>query len=203
MIKPQRQMNARLILSEEDNIQHTLASLLMGETKQSNIVSKLSSKQFASRTKQALWEMNAILMTDHLLNSIGDVGFRQSIQAALNRGEAYNQLRRHVEKVNGRHFRGITQSEVVVWNECARLLTNCVIYYNAVLLSRLLQKAEQNGNTELCEFIKRLSPVAWTHINFQGRYELLFPLKGGAIDIDAILIHLENIKFNDSQWIIA
>ncbi len=102
LIKPQRQLSQKLILNEEDNIQHILASLLMGETKQSNIVAKLSSKQFASRTKQALWEMNAILMTDHLLNSIGDVGFRQSIQAALNRGEAYNQLRRHVERVNGR-----------------------------------------------------------------------------------------------------
>ena len=144
MIKPQRQLSQKLILNEEDNIQHILASLLMGETKQSNIVAKLSSKQFASRTKQALWEMNAILMTDHLLNSIGDVGFRQSIQAALNRGEAYNQLRRHVERVNGRSIRGVNQSEVMAWSECTRLLTNCAIYYNAALLNRLFEKAERN-----------------------------------------------------------
>lgn len=130
LIKPYKKLNERLILSEEDNIQHILASLLMGETKQSNIITKLSSHQFASRTKQALWEMNAVLMSDHLLNYIADVTFRQSIQGALGRGEAYHQLRRYIEKVNGHHFRGTTETQISVWNECARLLTNCLLYYN-------------------------------------------------------------------------
>jgi TnpA family transposase len=90
LIKPHKKFNEKLILSEEDNIQHILASLLMGETKQSNIITKLSSQQFSSWTKRALWEMNAALMSDHLLNYIFDLLYRQSIQGALGRGEAYH-----------------------------------------------------------------------------------------------------------------
>lgn len=60
LIKPCAKINQRLILSEEDNIRHIMASLLVGETKQSAIVTRLSSGQFASNTKRAMWEMNAI-----------------------------------------------------------------------------------------------------------------------------------------------
>lgn len=185
IIKPDKKLNERLILSEEDNIQHVLASLLMGETRQSNIVTKLSSQQFASRTKRALWEMNAVLMTDHILNYICDLSFRQSIQGALSRGEAYHQLRRHIERVNGRHFRGTTETQIAVWNECARLLANCVLYYNASMLNKWMEESDRKGENEKSAFIKHLSPVAWTHVNFQGRYEFLSSHE--TIDIDSWL----------------
>lgn len=185
IIKPGRKLNEKLILSEEDNIRHVLASLLMGETKQSNIITKLSSQQFASRTKRALWEMNAVLMTDHILNYICDLTFRQSIQGALCRGEAYHQLRRYIERVNGRHFRGTNETQITVWNECARLLANCVLYYNASMLNQWMAQCDCRGESEKSGFIKYLSPVAWTHVNFQGRYEFLSSPE--AIDIEAWL----------------
>jgi TnpA family transposase len=185
LIKPNKKLNEKLILSEEDNIQHVLASLLMGETKQSNIVTKLSSQRFASRTKLALWEMNAVLMTDHILNCICDLSFRQSIQGSLCRGEAYHQLRRHIERVNGRHIRGTTETQIAVWNECARLLANCVLYYNATMLNQWMEACDRRGESEKSAFIKHLSPVAWTHVNFQGRYEFLSSHE--SIDIDAWL----------------
>lgn len=185
IIKPEKKLNEKLILSEEDNIQHILASLLMGETKQSNIITKLNSQQFASRTKRALWEMNAVLMTDHLLNYICDLMYRQSIQGSLCRGEAYHQLRRHIERVNGRHFRGTTETQISVWNECARFLANCVLYYNASMLNRWMEQCDQKGESKKSEYIKYLLPVAWTHINFQGRYEFLSSHE--TIDIDSWL----------------
>jgi TnpA family transposase len=195
IIKPHKKLNEKLILSEEDNIQHILASLLMGETKQSTIITKLSSQQLSSRTKRALWEMNAVLMSDHLLNYICDVTFRQSIQGALGRGEAYHQLRRHIEKVNGRHFRGTNETQIAVWNECARLLANSVLYYNASMLNRWMEQSDRRGESQKSGFIKRLSPVAWTHVNFQGRYEFLS--SHGAIDIDA---WLDKILISESDF---
>jgi len=194
-IKPYKKLNEKLILSEEDNIQHIFASLLMGETKQSNIITKLSSQQFASRTKRALWEMNAVLMTDHILNYIGDLTFRQSIQGALGRGEAYHQLRRHIEKVNGRHFRGTNETQISIWNESARLLANCVLYYNASMLNQWMEKSDRRGEIERSRQIKYLSPAAWTHINFQGRYEFLSSHE--EIDIDS---WLDKILVDDSDF---
>ncbi|MBF0363841.1 MAG: transposase [Oligoflexia bacterium] len=195
IIRPYKKLNEKLILSEEDNIKHILASLLMGETKQSTIVTKLSSEEFASNTKKALWEMNAVLMSDHLLNYVCDLTFRQSIQGALCRGEAYHQLRRHIEKVNGGHFRGTNENEITIWNECARLLANCVLYYNASMLNKWMEQCDRRGEKQKSEFIKYLSPVAWTHINFQGKYEFL--AQNEMLDIDDLL---EKIFINEADF---
>lgn len=196
IIRPDRKLKENLILSEEDNIKHVLASLLMGETKQSNIVTKLSSQQFASRTKRALWEMNAVLMTDHLLTYICDLTYRQSIHGSLSRGEAYHQLRRYIERVNGRHFRGTNETQISFWNECARLLANCVLYYNATMLNQWMEQCERRREIEKSTFIKCLSPVAWTHVNFQGRYEFLSSQEVIEIDawLDRILINEDEFK---------
>ena len=38
LIKPQKRLSQKLILNEEDNVKHILASLLIGETSQSNLI---------------------------------------------------------------------------------------------------------------------------------------------------------------------
>ncbi len=139
--------------------------------------------------------MNSVLMTNHILNYICDLAFRQSIQGALGRGEAYHQLRRHIGKVNGRHFRGTNETQIVAWNESARLLANCVLYYNASMLNQWMGHSDRNGEHEKSMFIKRLSPVAWTHVNFQGKYEFLATHE--EIDIDA---WIEELLINDSDF---
>jgi len=184
LIKPHKKLNQKLILSEEDSVKHILASLLAGETNQSNIIKKLGSKNFKSKTKKALWEMNAVLMTDYLLDYVGNNILRQAVQGSLCRGEAYHQLRRHIATINGRHFRGSTEMEIAVWNECARLLANAIIYYNAILLTNLMEYFEKSGQREKYDFIKRLSPVAWVHINFLGHYSFM---ENEIIDIDSLI----------------
>ena len=62
---------------------------------------------------------------------------------------------------------------MATWNECARLLTNCVIYYNAFILNDLKIESDSRGDVERSQKIVRLSPAAWTHLNFQGRYTFL------------------------------
>ena len=192
LIKPQRSFNEKLVLDEEDNIKHIIASLLSGEANQSNIVRKLSSEGHASRTKQALWEMNNALMTKHLLLTISDVNFRQAIQAGLCRGEAYHQLRRAIEKANGRNFRATSDIQIATWNECARLITNNVIFFNAVILNALKEESDTRGDTENSKMLIRLSPAAWTHINFQGRY--VFLENNGDFDLKNIIKSLSDIK---------
>jgi hypothetical protein len=36
--------------------------------------------------------------------------------------------------------------EQQIWNECSRLLANSVIYYNACILSELLERKERQGD---------------------------------------------------------
>ena len=63
LIKPQHQVNKKLIKREWDNIQRVIASLLLGETSQHLIISKLSSHKRINKTKEALWEYDRILMS--------------------------------------------------------------------------------------------------------------------------------------------
>lgn len=41
------------------------------------------------------------------------------------------------------------------------------------MLNRWMEECNFQGENEKSTFIKHLSPVAWTHVNFQGRYEFL------------------------------
>jgi hypothetical protein len=96
---------------------------------------------------------------------------RRNVQKALNRGEAYHQLRRAIAYAHGGRFRAKSQHEQEVWNECARLVGNAVVYYNALILSEALAELERRADLDPAEVLKRVSPVAWQHINFYGRYQ--------------------------------
>ena len=50
---------------------------------------------------------------------------------------------------------------------------------------------EAEGNKEAAEFIKRLSPIACQHINFNGLFE--FKLGENTVDVDAIVNMLGKI----------
>ncbi|MBF0301049.1 MAG: Tn3 family transposase [Oligoflexia bacterium] len=53
------------------------------------------------------------------------------------------------------------------------------------MLNKWREQSNQRGETKKSEFIKHLSPIAWTHINFQGKYEFLSTDE--TIDIDTLL----------------
>ena len=106
-----------------------------------------------------------------------------------------HQLRAAILKVSGRKLDGRTEMELNLSNECNRLLANCIIYYNAALLSSLLAHYEKEGNAEMVERIKRLSPVAWQHINLVGKFEFYSDEK--VIDLQLVIEALiRNLEIN-------
>ena len=62
---------------------------------------------------------------------------------------------------------------------------NCIIFYNASILSRLLEHQERIGDMQSADATKKVSPIAWQHINLQGRYE--FQKAPDALNMDAII----------------
>ena len=133
----------------------------MKTTTQSIIVSKLNAYARKNRTRRALWEYDHIIRSLYLLDYIDSPPLRQNVQQALNRGENYHQLRRAISYANFGKLRLKTENEQQIWNECARLISNCIIYYNALILSRLLAHKEDNGESHEADQLKRISPVAW------------------------------------------
>lgn len=63
-----------------------------------------------------------------------------------------------------------------------------MIYYNITLLSKLLVIKQQQGDLEVAQRLSHISPVAWQHVNFHGRYE--FTNIPTSIDLDALIAQL-------------
>jgi TnpA family transposase len=188
ILKPIRKIQTELIVEEWDNLQRIFVSLARKTTTQSIIVGKLSAYARKNKTRQALWEYDNIMRSLYLLEYIDSPPLRQNVQRALNRGENYHQLRRAVSYANFGKLRLKSEDEQQLWNECCRLITNCIIYYNAMILSRLLAHKEAAGDGAGATLLTQVSPIAWQHINFYGRYE--FTKGPTPINLDAIVEEL-------------
>ena len=143
-------------------------------TTQAAIVKKLSTYSKKHPLLQALTEYDWLIKSMYILEYIDDASLRSYIQRALNRGEAYHQLRWTVASINSSRFRGGSDSEIDLWNECARLLTNAIIYFNSLILNKLLGHYDSQKDTKHLELLKRASPVAWVNINLNSTYSLSF-----------------------------
>jgi TnpA family transposase len=187
IIKPSSQINKALIMKEADNILRIFATLALKENSQSNIVRKLSSYQ-SNDTLRALIELDKIVMSLYMLDYIDDEEMRKNVHRSLNRGESYHQLRSAIAKVSGRKLIGKNEIELIINNECARLLALCIIFYNAYLLSKIFDYCRAKHLKAESDKIIRLSPVAWQHINLIGQYnftsEVVLP------DLDSVMEQL-------------
>ena len=175
-------------MEEWENIQRIMVSLAVKETTQSIIVGKLSAYARKNKTRRALWEYDNILKSLYLLDYIDSLPLRQNVQRALNRGESYHQLRRAISHANFGKLRFKSELEQQLWSECGRLIANCILYYNAKILSGVLDHQEQLGDVQGVDVLKQISPVAWQHVNLYGRYE--FRKFSDSIDLDAIVQQL-------------
>lgn len=192
LIKPNKKTNKSLIIKEWDNILRILATLGLKKNTQSSIVRKLSSYK-SNDTLKAFIELDKIIMTLYVLDYIDDQEMRKCVDRSLNRAESYHQLRAAIAKVSGRKLIGKNEIELIINNECARLLAICIIFYNASLLSGIYEHYRSLGMLEECEKVIRLSPVAWLHISLIGKYEF----KGNIIllDLQGVIAHLvSNLK---------
>jgi TnpA family transposase len=191
LLRPARKLNPELIISEWDNLLRIFASLAQKTTPQSIIVRKLSAYERRNRTRRALWEYDSIFRSLYLLEFVDSPPLRQNVQRALNRGENYHQLRRAIAYANFGKLRFRTEEEQQLWSECSRLLVNCIIYYNATILSRVLEERRAAGDLVGVARLTQVAPVAWQHINFYGRYE--FTSRVAPIDLErAVAALLQN-----------
>ncbi len=170
-----------------------MVSLAQKDVTQATIVRKLSSFVRQNQTKKALWELDNICQSIYTLDFIDDVSLRQSVQKALNRGEAYHRFIRAIAFVNGGKLRVKSETEQQIWSECTRLIANAIIYYNTVLLSRVYEQRLKANDKEALEIIKGISPVAWQHINLYGTFE--FTKSQTKVDIDNLAA-----QFDEEFW---
>ncbi|PHM75409.1 transposase [Xenorhabdus cabanillasii JM26] len=190
VIKPKSIINVERIRSQKRGIIRVLLSLILQENTQSNIIRKLNSHTRYVRLKAALFEYNEIFKSLHVLNLIDDMQLRKAIRSARNRTEAYHQLQSNIRKT----YHGIFQGKKIVDNRisahAARLIANCIIAYNSLVLNSVYERMLANGvSQEIMDEFVRISPIAWSHTLLTGRYNL--KKSKGEIDVEAMSLMLE------------
>jgi TnpA family transposase len=190
IIRSQGVIDKTLIKSNKRGILRVLLSLLLQENTQSNIVRKLNSHARYAGLKKALVEYNAIFKSTHVLNLIDNMGLRKAIRTARNRTEAYHQLQGLIRKI----YRGVFKGKKIEHNQVSahavRLVANSVIAYNAIILNTVYERILAAGASQkIIDEFARISPIAWSHIAFTGKYN--FRKSDGDIDVDAMVNELE------------
>lgn len=165
-IKPQSKIDKDLIINQWPNIEATLKALAVKDSNQSTLIKKLSSNIQKADLKKALNEYDKIIRSIYILKYIDNETLRKSVRKALNRTEAYHQLKKAVRTVGAGKNIGRNDEGVIYNDQCARLITLVIIYYNARILTELI-KTETIKNDD----ISNISLVAWQHVNLHGLYK--------------------------------
>ncbi|ECJ2623252.1 Tn3 family transposase [Salmonella enterica] len=186
LIQPVGQINQQVILDEKPHLDQIVATLGLKEITQGALIRKLCTYTTENPTRKALFEFDKLIRSLYILRYLRDPQVARNSHRSQNRIESWHQLRSAIAQVGGqKELTGQNDLELEISNQCGRLLSSVIIYYNSALLSRLQQKYEADGNTRGLESLRRLSPVAWQHIFLNGHYT--FVSEGGELDLDAMI----------------
>lgn len=68
------------------------------------------------------------------------------------------------------------------------LVTNCLIFYNIVEMSRIIRELIHEGHTIAAEAVASLRPFLTRHVNRLGQYSLNLNRKYQSLDFKALMI---------------
>nr|WP_306417251.1 Tn3 family transposase [Vibrio sp. B181a] len=189
LIQPAGRINLELISREKNNLNRIVATLGLKEMTQGTLVRKLCTYSTTNPTRRALFEYDRLVRSIYTLKYLRDPQLERSIRRSQNRVESYHQLRAAIAKVGGKkELAGKNDIETEISNQCGRLISNAIIYYNSAILSRLLERLEAEGNTKGIDALTRVSPVAWQHILLNGHYT--FQNSNEIINLDELIAGL-------------
>ena len=184
-------VDVELVQSQSKQIRKVLLSLLVQEDTQHHLIRKLNSHQRYARLRAALAEYNSIFKSIHVLNLIDDMELRKALRTARNRTEAYHQMHSNIRKT----YKGVFSGQRIIDNrvsaQSSRLVANCIIAYNSMILNAVYEKMiEQNAPESVIEKFVRISPIAWSHTLFTGRYN--FKKSSTSINVEAMAKIIED-----------
>ncbi len=189
LLQPTGPIDRQAIVAEKANIDRVIATLGLKEMSQSTLIRKLCALSQHNPTRKAVFEFDKLVRSIYTLDYLRDAQLQSDVQRSQNRIEAYHQLRSAIAQVGGKkQLTGRTDLDMAISNQCGRLIANVIIAYNSILLSTLLERYRSAGNRKAILLLQKISPVAWRHIHFLGRY--LFRDRGHPIDLDALLAHV-------------
>ena len=108
------------------------------------LIKKLCHLAPENHLRKTVFEFDKLQRGIYTLKYAQDIKLQKRIHRSQNRVEEYHQLRAAISKVSGKkQLYGKTDIDIEISNQCGRLIANAIIYYNAAVLSELLEKYEK------------------------------------------------------------
>jgi TnpA family transposase len=168
-------INTKLILANWDDILRVAGSLLSGKVSASEIIRALQSGGRLTTLARAIAEVGRIPKTIHLLTFIDDENYRRSILVQLNRQEGRHSLGRAVFHGQRGELRQRYREGQEDQLGALGLVLNAIVLWNTRYMNAALTHLRAQGLDVRDEDVKRLSPLAYGHINLLGRYHFAVP----------------------------
>ena len=159
-----------LIREQWDQLVSVAASLRNRTAPAHIILTRLASSAPSDRLAQALTTLGQALKTMYLLRYIQDEALRAQMQLQLNRGERRHQLARRLFFANQGAFQTGDYEEIMNKATCLSLLSNAVVVWNTVQMTRIIAQLRASGATITEEDLARGSPLASAHVIPNGTY---------------------------------
>ena len=159
-----------LIREQWDQLVRVAASLRNRTAPAHGILTRLASSAPSDRLAKALTALGQALKSLYLLRYIQDEPLRAQMQLQLNRGERRHQLARRLFFANQGAFQTGDYEEMMNKATCLSLLSNAVVVWNTVQMSRTIAQLRANGETIADEDLARVSPLALAHVIPNGTY---------------------------------
>src|ERR687888_1732311 len=133
-----------LIREQWDQLVRIAASLRHRTAPAHVVLQRLASSAPSDRLAKALTALGRALKSLYLLRYIQDIELRGRVQIQLNRGERRHQLARRLFFANQGAFQTGDYDEIMNKASCLSLLSNAVVVWNTVQMSRILADLRAN-----------------------------------------------------------
>ncbi|MCX5158037.1 Tn3 family transposase [Streptomyces sp. NBC_00264] len=159
-----------LIESQFRHLMKVAVSVREGAISSSTLLKRLRSGSKKNATYAAFREVGRVIRTVQLLRYLCDPALRRRVTAATNKTEAFNGFSQWIGFGN----RGVIADNDPVEQEKAMkfnaLLTNAVIFHNALDIAEIVRQLLEEGWTIEPEDLAHISPYLTGHINRFGEY---------------------------------
>jgi len=159
-----------LIIEHWDELMRLAGSLKLGWVAASLMIAKLQSFPRQNALAQALQEYGKLCKTIFILRSIQNEQERHRDENQLNKGENLNGLREYVFFGQHGQLRKRQLEEQNNQTSCLTLAVNCVVVWNTVYMSAVVEQLRAEGKEVKDEDLQHIWPTRTEHLNVYGKY---------------------------------
>ena len=168
-------IDTELITRNWEDLLRLAGSLKLGRIHAGAIMRVLQVKDRPTTLARALAELGRIVKTLHLLGYVDSKEKRRRILTQLNRQEFRHRLARRVCHGDRGEIRKVHRQEQEEQLGALGLTLNVIALWNSTYIQAALDQLAREGWDVYQADVARVSPLAFKHINFLGRYAFDLP----------------------------